>query len=244
VAWNSGAALTQFVQSIGGNYAVEIIGHSLGNAVVGAALSNNGMQINGYAMLHAAVSASCYSQTNPPVSAYPVRSTNSVPDTDSDSFTRSLGYTGHLGGVNNRSVTNGIVNYFDEYDPVINAVWDANNTFFKPQKFDVVNGYGYVSVLLTNINSKVYLQSVHDAERSVVTSFEAMPYVDFSLTGSIGGNTNAAGSVGSQVNEDAFQESLLNSFNAHSYEFLHPLSDPAVLLFYNQILQQFGIPLN
>jgi len=236
IAWYSGAALAQFVQSIGQNYTVDVIGHSLGNVVVGSALADNRMQINAYAMLHAAVSASCYSQTN---SAYTVRSTASVPDTDSDFFTKSLGYTYHLGKINEQ-VTNEIVNFFDENDPVITAVWDANNAATKPNS---LKGYGYYAnpaVIAPDNIWKVILSSATNY-RPVVFKYESMGYVDYSLTGTIGSNTGLAGSVSSQVSEDVFQESFINQLNAHSYEFLHALSDPNIFPFYENLMSQLGV---
>ena len=103
----------------------------MGNVVLGSALAtNNGMQIDGYAMLHSAVSASCYDNTG---SRYPANSSTSCPDTDGDSLTRSLGYMGHLGRIDG-SVNKPIVNFYDASDSATDLGWNFNNDNLKPQQ--------------------------------------------------------------------------------------------------------------
>jgi hypothetical protein len=205
----------------------------MGNIVVGSALADNGMQISGYAMLHAASSASCYSQTN---SAFPITSSNTnVPDTDGDFYTRSLGYTGHLSGIG-VSTHNNMVNYYDTNDSVTTGAWDANNDAFKPNG---IKGYGYYpnpAVLDPNNIWKVVVSSSSN-RRQVVYKSESMAYVDHSLTGAIGANAGLAGSILSQQNENIFLQD-------HSYEFTHPLSDSNVLTIFQSVSTQFNLQIN
>jgi hypothetical protein len=230
VAWYSGAPLAQYVQSMGCNYAVNIVAHSMGNIVSGAALADYGMQVSGYAMLHAASSASCYSQTN---SSYPIISSNTnVPDTDGDFYTKSLGYTGHLAGIT--VGISGIVNYYDTNDFAITTAWYANNDYFKP---NAIKGYGYYpnpAVLDPNNIWKIILTSASNY-RQIVYKSEAMAFVDHSLTGAVGANAGLAGPIQSHQNES-------DRYGAdHSYEFTHPISDWNVLQLFRSICVQFGV---
>jgi pimeloyl-ACP methyl ester carboxylesterase len=221
VAWSSGTALKQFVGGLSG-YAIDIVAHSMGNIVVGEALCE-GMAVSHFAMLHAASSASCYDNAT---SSYPIANNYRTPDTDSDSFTKSLGYVGHLGGIGG-----GIVNFYDEQDTAIVDAWNYNNSHFKPQALllGLSGYYGYDSEQPSG--KKLWLSAgLIPPLRYVTNSSEAKAYVDQSLTGSVGSNRASKGAIPeNSIPEDVFGDS-------HSYEWDHPLSDQNTINFYNSLM--------
>jgi hypothetical protein len=197
-----------------------VLAHSMGNLVVGEAI-RGGLQLNHYAMLHAATSASCYSNQ---ISSYIYTNQFSVPDTDTDPFTRNLGYTGYLGGI-----TGGVVNFYDEIDSVITTDWDFNNSTFKPQVLllGLSGGYAYNPDAISG--QKLALITGLDQSRFVINASESKPYVDQSLTESIGSLPNLSGAIVAGVSEDVFGDD-------HSYEWDHGIQDINVAGFYVSLM--------
>jgi hypothetical protein len=201
----------------------------MGNVVVGQAL-RQGMSISHYALLHAATSASCYSNA---ISAYPATNNYAVPDNDADSSIKSMGYTGYLGGIGG-----GMVNFYDQLDGVITSAWNFNNSNFKPQilhnSFGITYGAYYYNPNLA-VNRRIGVNLDYGAITRPIDSFEAKAYVDQSLTGSVGSMTSIAGSVSVKVPEDVFG-------NRHSYEWDNPLQNVNVFNFYNSLMDELVVP--
>jgi alpha-tubulin suppressor-like RCC1 family protein len=200
VAWNSGNALRTFSDSLPGNGTRSIAAHSMGNIVVGAAL-RAGLTLDGYAILHGATSASCYSNDRSP---YPPDVSHAFASSESDSgvFTKTLLYRGFLGDVPARPI-----NFYDENDSAVTLAWNANSHFFKPQLYNAgLSGYGYRSDLPDG--SRLYLTFLSGfgpaSGRGVTNPSEAKAYVDFSLTGAIGGYSAVRGSIIGATNDNRF----------------------------------------
>ena len=204
VAWNSGTALMNFAATLG-SYQIDVVAHSMGNVVASEAIKE-GMAPSHYALLHAASSASCYSNGT---SAFTVTNTSyTVPDNDTDSFTQSLGYTGSLGGI-----SGGIVNFYDQDDTTITTWWNSNNQYFKPQSLllGLTGIYDYSPSAPSGHKLTLTTGVLIDTTRLVTSPSEAKSYVDQSLTGAVGCNTAVAGSIPAVVSENVFGDS-------HSYE--------------------------
>jgi hypothetical protein len=237
IAWESGAPLNQFVTSLSNlGYKVDVMSHSLGSVVVGAALQE-GMKVQYYSMSHAAASASLYSSGT---SCYAVTNNFTTPDTDSDAFTRSLaysnyqgtsslGYIGYLGGISGNVGGGPITNFYDEGDSVITNIWGWNNEYFKPNVDSLLSSYSYSTVAPSREKLQLWGVSPFSPLRFVTDPSEAKAYVDQSLTGTIGSNTGLYGSVKARQDED-------NMLDDHSYEWDNPIQDSVTLSFYETLM--------
>ena len=141
IAWGSANVLTTYVNNAAFSNKA-IIAHSMGNVVVGASLLK-GMKADNYAMLNAAVPASCYDsdeqrirQTVP----YEIRTgplglisftmwDSASPDADSDPYTRGLSYRGTLEHVGERA---NLINFYLPNDFATSVAWEVNNDQTKP----------------------------------------------------------------------------------------------------------------
>ena len=131
VAWMSGSALKDVFRSLPGDYDTNLIAHSMGNVVCASAL-RAGLEIDNYALLHAAVPASCYDEAEslkqqPKWAFYngflPVHLWfGATPDEDDDLVTRSMAYRGQL-----RNVHGNLVNFFLPADHATQYAWELNN---------------------------------------------------------------------------------------------------------------------
>jgi len=120
-AWKSGRALKQFVASVPGD-SKNIMAHSMGNIVTGAALKE-GLSINNYALINAAVSASCYDLNTSLEQGWSWASSSETPDLSTE-----YGFRGYLS-----NVSGSLVNYYLEQDFAL-GLWSENNRFFKPRQ--------------------------------------------------------------------------------------------------------------
>ena len=234
LAWNSGAALKQFMASMPQNYSRNIIGHSMGNMVVGEAL-REGMTANHYAMLHAAASASCYSNAN-----FVYQMTNSgvqTADTDSDAGTRNLAYKGWLGGIGANPV-----NFYDVNDSVVRSIWDDNNSAFKPQQFigsipspwGGSNGYYYDPTAA--VGQRLGISFLLSVGRFVTEPTESKAYADFSRTGTIGGANKGNNSQGGSI-VDSVDDSYFGDHHGNEWE----LKNQDLQQFYDDLLTSFDL---
>lgn len=139
-AWLSGSALKAFVASLPGDYAKNIMAHSMGNVVVGSAFRRGMGGISNYALFNAAMAAQSY---DPDRIDFPNRKT---PDTDSDSTVQErFGLSSKFSGITARTM-----NFFLENDKAL-VWWDRNHLINKPQSFlnhvagvlPVDRAYGY-----------------------------------------------------------------------------------------------------
>lgn len=228
IAWHSGTALRLFIDSLPHEYVVDVVAHSMGNMVVGQALAD-GMAVGHYAMLHAATSASCY--TNERFSYPSTNSEKAAPDQDVAAAIRSLGYTGWLGEIG----SNDVINFADQLDSAVTTAWRFNNSHFRPQDLSAGLIGSYVYQSSNSVNERVELIFTGADRlrvRRVTDPAEAKAYVDYSLTGTIGGIVASGGAVGSFVNDTYFGDD-------HGAEWGGGLQ--SLKPFYNALLSAFDI---
>ena len=105
-SWYGGTSLRNYVADLrtqlGDDENISVAGHSLGNVCVGAAL-RQGMQVNSYVAMEAAVSLSCYyaESENPPTDPSLVRADDAKP---TPLYASELGYQGYLSDIGNNVV--------------------------------------------------------------------------------------------------------------------------------------------
>lgn len=234
MAWHSGSALKAFVSSMPGALTVNIVAHSMGNLVAGEAL-REGMNANHYAMLHAATSASCYSNNS-----FTYQATNFGPtmDTDGNLSIRNIAYTGWLGHISGKPI-----NFADNQDSVVGSIWNGNNSSFKPQVtlLGYKCGYTYPGLVRSKDPEFDDESQITDPPMNAWDSFvflryvtddrEAKAYVDHSLTGAIGYNETQGGAVVDFVDDQRFGDS-------HSTEWDWDIQD--LQLFYRTLMQKLG----
>ena len=147
-AWTqAGPQLKAFAQQVPGDYTKNIAAHSMGNIVVGSALIE-GMTVNNYALMQAAVPAACYDEreairqtqtathtvklnfwgTELPVGRVTVWDEES-PDDDPDSITRNLAYRGMLKDIGQHCNP---INFYLPADNATSYTWEINNDVTKP----------------------------------------------------------------------------------------------------------------
>ncbi len=140
IAWYAGAGLKDCVDHLSFQKK-HIIAHSMGNIVAGSAL-RDGLQIDNYALLNAAVPAACYDEDEGRIrqtvqavhDAGPFHFTmwdSPSPDSDFDLITRDLAYRGTL-----KNAAGTLVNFFLPEDYATSFAWEINNDQTKPPSSD------------------------------------------------------------------------------------------------------------
>jgi hypothetical protein len=105
-SWYGGTSLRNYVgglrAQLGNDETISVAAHSLGNACVGAAL-RQGMQVNSYVAMEAAVPLSCYyaETEDPPTDSSLVRADSASP---TPRYASELGYQGYLSDIDNSAV--------------------------------------------------------------------------------------------------------------------------------------------
>jgi VCBS repeat-containing protein len=105
-SWYGGTSLRNYVgglrAQLGNDETISVAAHSLGNACVGAAL-RQGMQINSYVAMEAAVPLSCYyaETEDPPTDSSLVRADSASP---TPRYASELGYQGYLSDIDSGAV--------------------------------------------------------------------------------------------------------------------------------------------
>jgi hypothetical protein len=228
-AWYAGQGLKSVVNGLPPHYQKCVVAHSMGNIVAGAALLN-GMQVNNYALLHAAVPASCYDensqlQQSPTSRTYAIGNVplwnTRTPDDDEGSITRGLAYRGRL-----RTVSGNLVNFYLDNDRATVYAWELNNAL-KPD-----SGFFYSR---NEVDGSRIWKNESGIRRALEESYEAMPYADQSWSKCVGADSRTGGAITSHVDLNAafaFQDE-------HSAEF--NLSIQRVQPFYRELLRQLGL---
>ena len=253
-AWLTGQSLANYVNSsaIPLGYSRNLVAHSMGNVVVGDALQQ-GMKINNYALLNAAIPAACYdtSTTLPPA---PTTTTAGVlgtvhewdastPDDDPDTATQNLAYRGRL-----KNVSGNLTSFYLPQDYATSYAWEVNNVLAKPPVYpiagapDTEDGYlvfewGY------NRNApsgqKLY-KGVPGAARYLTDRDEANSYACRTWAKAVGAEGKTAGPIGAKVD---LSSSTYGNFNTeHSAEFDRNIQQ--LEAFYNALLDSLRIPRN
>jgi len=259
--WNSGDELKTYVDSL--PYVKNIAAHSMGNIVVGSALTQ-GMSINNYAMMQAAVPASCYDDTTNVQqttqynhTAGPLTFTMwdaNSPDADTDPATRALTYRGRFAGV-----SGSLINFYLPDDFATSFAWEVNNDQAKPPRTvsSFAERYEYAAVGAAGQKLyKYYIESnpgdpptqSFEVDYYLTDPVEAMAYACRAWSKAVGADGGTGGSVDSSVNLGSSQFQLPgNPANTgfderHSGQFNYNIQD--LMPFYNSLLDALEVDYN
>ncbi|HEY4285053.1 MAG TPA: Ig-like domain-containing protein [Chthoniobacterales bacterium] len=182
-----GRGLASFAATFPADYQRHIIAHSQGNAVVGAAFQNYGLQARTWIVTQGAIPIGCY-DADPTLNAF-------VYDTLDDAA--ELGYRGFLGD----RVSTRIVNFFNEDDRVTGTIWEINQDLFKPASTlsQLVRVEYWFFKGLRKMHVKRFLGSVQLDDREINDIHESMAMGVQSRTRSIGHGANVHGHVDSTI---------------------------------------------
>jgi probable HAF family extracellular repeat protein len=255
IAWHSGGALKNFVNSLDCQNK-NIVAHSMGNIVAGEAL-REGMAIRNYALLNAAVPSACYDEDEGRIrqttqyvqDAGPLHFTmwdRVTPDDDSDSATRALAYRGTL-----KNVGGTLINFFLPNDQATSFAWEVNNDQTKAPLtgalFNINFDYNREALpgrKLSKLRFDVQLGLVFD--HFVTDKFEAMSFACGTWGKAVGAWGTTEGIVTDSVNladpvydlpgeESGFGDEHSGQFNSHIQQ---------LTVFYNVLLDQLQIHRN
>jgi hypothetical protein len=192
-AWFFAQSLKQYVDNLPTDFTKNVIAHSLGNMVAGSAL-RKGMSIQTYAMIDAAVPASCY-DNNPDLQIV-----GNSPDSDTDEFTLALAYKDKFSTPNTT-----LTNFYLETDTAL-ARWIDNNTYFKPQVFyEAADGdHAYKYFPGNPAGERLFLTFVLSPRRTLQLMEESLAYACKASTKAVGAEGNARGSIASSVDLSGF----------------------------------------
>jgi len=223
-AWKSGNALKQFMSGLPYPNAKNICAHSMGNIVVSSALKQ-GMQVNNYILMQAAVPSCVYNVGQASHQEFVDHDEGDpTPDGASD-----LGYRGFLS-----NVSGNLVNFYNRRDSALED-WGLNNTVFKPNKFiTLTQRYGYdrsdPEGERCNLTGVLTARQVYDPHESMafVASSRTLPAGHESTGGSVVGNFDLDSNYDFGIEHSAQWKWTIQN--------LKP--------FFNRMLKEYGIPSN
>lgn len=195
----------------------------MGNVVASSAL-REGMEVDTYALLNAAIPAMCHDSR---ASLYD--NVETTPDGDSDPLTSALGFA-------DKSIqTNGaeLINFFLTNDSALDR-WTDNNDILKP---DNIVGAGYYFEPNNNPGTKLGISFATQIGRHVRTVHEALAHVTKSRTFTVGAKGATQGSISSSVDLGA----EFGFGTTHSAEWVEDYLDTRA--FYVRLLQEYGLDL-
>ena len=208
IAWNSGAALKQFVESLPPDYKSNLVAHSMGNIVAGSALAQ-GLQVKNYALLQAAVPASCYDDTEnvhetktytQPIKIAGLNLWNKTMWTESgaDNDYDPQAYRGKLKNIGSN---NNLINFWQKDDHATSWAWEINNDLTKPSGFMTKEGYYYTS---TNASGSRCVYVTGDETgvghtQTTVTGYDALTYCCRAWSKAAGAQEKTQGAVSDKV---------------------------------------------
>jgi len=251
-AWSTGSALKVFVDGLPTDFSKHVVAHSMGNVVTGAALQN-GMRIEGYALLNAALPASSYDERDslqqPPatvtVSGIPFHLwAQQTPDDDPDPATRALAYRGRL-----KSVTGDLVSFYLPDDYATSFAWELNNALTKPPGGSLAGRFLYRRDFASG---RKLIKGMEDPSSGdvvvdyyIVDPNEAEPYACRTWSKAVGAEGRTSGPIRRSIDlsSDVFSPSGSGGFSKeHSAEFNYDIQK--VQRFYTELLTQLNIAQN
>lgn len=184
--WFFGESLKQYAASLPDGYTKHLVAHSMGNIVAGSALLK-GMSVSNYAMIDAAVPASCFD----PNTALQQSSYGNSPDNDTDSPTQALAYKNRLA-----SVSPTLINFYLTSDDAL-GLWALNNTLYKPEVFYTIGGgdHAYKYYPGNPSGQKLFLTFLLSANRNLTQVEESLGYAARSSTKAVGAEGNTRGPI-------------------------------------------------
>jgi hypothetical protein len=249
IAWLTGSLFKDYVDELPGNYSKNIVAHSMGNIVVGSALSQ-GMVVDRYSLMNAAVPAACYDE-NPLLKQQPGTKivagitvniwVEQTPDDDFDPATRNLAYRGKM-----KAVAANLSNFYLPEDDATSYAWELGNALTKPPNSRLGQGFDYVRggkpgqkllKLSHQPNPTRYLSDPH----------EAMPYACRTWAKAAGAEGRTKGSIGSipiNLSDPIYSKpGGEKGFRAeHSAQFTRRIQH--LKPFYFSLMEKLGIPQN
>jgi Fungalysin metallopeptidase (M36)/IgGFc binding protein/Bacterial Ig domain/K319L-like, PKD domain/Fungalysin/Thermolysin Propeptide Motif/Fibronectin type III domain len=195
-SWKGGASLKKYVTKLhadlGNDWIISVAAHSLGNACTGEALKQ-GMQVNSYVAMEAAVSLSCYysESDNPPTDPGMLQADAASPTPE---LASQLGYQGYLSDIGNTAFSR--VSYFNADDFWLvtgsasrelawwNVNWMADQKKYKPDDRRGLGEYDFESQF-GNSRRPGFVRGLSYA-RWVEDPHEAMAFVARSRTRPLG----------------------------------------------------------
>ena len=240
-AWKSGNALKQYVESMPTGYTKKLVAHSMGNIVAGSAL-RQGLAVQNYALLQAAVPASCYDDTQniKETRQYTLKITglpdptmwdvNITPDHDYD----PLAYRGQF-----KYVSGTLTNFYQEKDSATSYAWELNNDLTKyPGFIGALCGYygRYDNNLSAGSRCIKEIDYILFSWPTVITDpYEARSYVCRTWGKAVGAQGQTRGAIDSWVDNDA----SYGFSDEHSAEFNRPIQKLGA--FYDKLLDELAI---
>jgi hypothetical protein len=196
-SFNGGTSLLKYVTKLrtdlGNDWIISVAAHSLGNACTGEAL-HQGMQVNSYVAMEAAVSLSCYytETENPPTLPSLVRADDASP---TPGYARELGYQGYLSDIRDSAVNRASYYNADDFwlvngylkGGIVPVNWIANERKYKPDNRYGFGEYKYESQ--SGLPRQASFERVTGSAkytRSVSDEFEGMAFVARSRTRPLG----------------------------------------------------------
>jgi hypothetical protein len=215
-AWFFGESLKQYVDGLPAEYTKHLIAHSMGNIVGGSAL-RKGMKVANYALIDAAVPASCYDSNTALQQSY-----GNSPDNDSDQPTQALAYKNKLS-----SVETTLINFYLRSDDAL-ELWVLNNSLYKPEVFYTTTGgdHAYKYHPGNASGQKLFLTFLFSASRNLEQLEESLAYAARSSTRTVGAEGRTAGSITSSVDLSGFgYENEHSGFWAFTLQKVKPAYD-------------------
>jgi hypothetical protein len=199
-SWYGGASLRQYVADLraqlGDNEIISVAAHSLGNACVGEAL-RQGMQVNSYVAMEAAVSLSCYyPEIEDPDEHMPTDQSliNADAASPTPCYASQLGYQGYLNGIGNNAVNRTSYYNADDFWLVTGHTkltkgnwpvnWITSQQKYKPDDRYGLGEYKYESQF--GLPRQPSFERGLNYARSVSDQFEGMAFIARSRTRSLG----------------------------------------------------------
>jgi hypothetical protein len=199
-SWYGGASLRQYVADLraqlGDNEIISVAAHSLGNACVGEAL-RQGMQVNSYVAMEAAVSLSCYyPEIENPDNPMPTDQSLINADVASPTpcYASQLGYQGYLNGIGNNAVNRTSYYNADDFWLVTGHTkltkgnwpvnWITSQRKYKPDDRYGLGEYKYESQF--GLPRQPSFERGLNYTRSVSDPFEVMAFIARSRTRPLG----------------------------------------------------------
>jgi hypothetical protein len=251
-AWLAGLALKTFVDDLPRDYTKNIVAHSMGNVVTGSALKY-GMTPSNYALLNAALPASCYDENElikqspgtVTVAGVPVHLWNELtPDDDPDPATRALAYRGRL-----KSVAANLISFYLSSDYATSFAWELNNALTKPPGAALAGPFLYKRDFPPG---QKLIKGIDDpSTNDVVVNYyiadanEAESYACRTWGKAVGAESRTAGPIASKVDlgSDRFSPNDTGGFgDEHSAEFNYEIQK--LKTFYVELLSRFNISQN
>lgn len=254
-AWRSAPDFANFVNGLPGRQK-HVAAHSLGNIMASEAL-RLGMPVKNYALMQAAVPASCYD------SSHSIEETKSkshygstmwdkvTPDSDSDPATRSLAYRGRFANVPRGTR---LTSFYLPEDYATYAPFEYNNDQFKPEDGAFAGYYhydpnamsgqrlfSYNDVVIGTVNGiPIYSEEL---DEYLTDAYEAMSYACSTWGKALGARGGVMGRIDNEVDLSHNLYRLPGKENGfgdqHSGQFNFCVQD--LTPFYNVLLDTFRI---